>query len=393
MDRPVAARTQPPADRGRIPAGSIAAATATGDRGVRVSFSGGDADFHASWLRDQCPCVECRIVQTDERRLQPWSIDIPVVRNVDVVDGTLVVVWADGHRSEYSRDAFGALETATLRGDVEQRLWAAGDEVEQFDHDQVLADDVTRRQFYEAFRRDGALVVVNSPTTPGLVEPFMRSLGIVPREFALGRIFDIVRDPKGFNIAYTDERVPPHDDFSNYTNPPSGQVLAMLANDATGGESFVVDGFQVLHQLAAQNPAAVDVLARVPVGFRQYSSTADAFTRAPLVRRDRDGRFLHLRFSNQLMQPLAWDDPDLDAWYDAYRTLGAMLDDEANQIVFRLQAGHWLFVDNHRVLHARKAYVPNGRRHLQDAYFDTDEITGAWARLTGAAVDAMRAGH
>jgi gamma-butyrobetaine dioxygenase len=380
--------------RGRIPHGAITAASIAADgRRVAVTFDGGSAEFAAVWLRDQCPCEACRILQTDERRRQPWTEAVPRAASVDVTDGRLVVAWAEGHRSAFDRAAFAAIETATKRGEFEQRLWTAADDLEHFDHDATLADDVTRRQWYEAFMRDGALVVTNAPCTPGAVEPFMRALGIVPREFALGRIFDIVRDPKGFNIAYTDEQVPPHDDFSNYTHPPSGQVLAMLANDATGGESYVVDGFQVLARLAEIDPAAVDVLARVPVGFRQYSATADAFTRAPLVRRDRDGRFSHLRFSNQLMQPLAWDDPDVDAWYDAYRTLGAMLDDEANQVVFRLEAGMWLFVQNHRVLHARKAYVPNGRRHLQDAYFDADEVTGAWARLTGEAVDAMQSGH
>jgi alpha-ketoglutarate-dependent taurine dioxygenase len=33
-----------------------------------------------------------------------------------------------------------------------------------------------------------------------------------------------------------------------------------------------------------------------------------------------------------------------------------------------------LLVAAHRVLHAREAFVPSGKRHLQDAYFELDNI-------------------
>ena len=147
----------------------------------------------------------------------------------------------------------------------------------------------------------------------------LRSLGITLRDSSLGLIFDVKLDPAGYNIAFTSEEVPPHNDNAQYTHPPSGQVLAMLVNDAKGGDSVVVDGWSVLDHLQRDHPEAIDVLARVEVGFRQYSTEADAFTRAPLVVRDRAGRFVHLRFSNQLMQPLAFDDSDLADWYRAYR--------------------------------------------------------------------------
>jgi len=166
-------------------------------------------------------------------------------------------------------------------------------------------------------------------------------------------------------------------------------VLAMLVNDANGGNSVVVDGWSVLDRLNREHPEAIDVLSRVEVGFRQYSTEADAFTRAPLVVRDRAGRFVHLRFSNQLMQPLAFDDNDLAAWYDAYRLLGAEIADTANHVSFRLSAGDTLFVNGYRVLHARTAYQADGRRHLQDVYFDMDDVFGHLARMSGEANNAM----
>jgi gamma-butyrobetaine dioxygenase len=373
----------------RLPGGAISSAFTT-DAGVVVQFTEGSATFLPDWLRDNCQCDNCRIVQTDERRWRPWSQPTaPAVDTLDVADGQLQISWAGGHRSTFGPAEWAKIRTTGARGAWTARLWDAGYEVERFDHDQCISDPVTRRSMFEAFRRDGAAVITGSPTAPGTVVELLRALGITLRDSSLGLIFDVKLDPAGYNIAFTAEEVPPHNDNAQYTHPPSGQVLAMLVNEAKGGNSVVVDGWSVLDRLQRDHPEAIDVLARVEVGFRQYSTEADAFTRAPLVVRDRVGRFVHLRFSNQLMQPLAFDDSDLAAWYEAYRLLGAAIADTANHVSFRLSAGDTLFVNGYRVLHARTAYRPDGPRHLQDVYFDVDDILGHLARMSGEATNAM----
>ena len=374
---------------GRLPAGDVMAAFPV-DAGILVHFTEGSATFLPDWLRDNCQCPECRIVQTDERRWQPWTQPTaPRMTAVDVVDSQLHVDWGDGHHSTFGPTEWQKIRTTGARGAWTARLWDSGYEIERFDHDQCVADQVTRRAMFEALRRDGAAVVTGSPTEPGTVIDFLRAIGITLRDSSLGLIFDIKVDPAGYNIAFTSEDVPPHNDNAQYSHPPSGQVLAMLVNDSKGGDSVVVDGWSVLDRLNREHPETIDVLARVEVGFRQYSTEADAFTRAPLVVRDRIGRFLHLRFSNQLMQPLAYDDGDLAAWYNAYRLLGATIADPANHVSFRLAAGDTLLVNGHRVLHARTAFQPDGQRHLQDVYFEMDDVFGHLARMSGEATNAM----
>lgn len=373
----------------RLPTGSVTGARLTAD-GVEVQFTDTSATFLPDWLRDNCQCAQCRIVQTDERRWQPWTEPVaPVVERVDVADGRLEIAWRGGHRSTYGPTEWDKIRTTGARGAWTARLWSAGYDVERFDHHECIADQITRRAMFEAFRRDGAVVVTGSPTVPGTVLDLLHSLGLTVRDSSLGLIFDVKLDPAGYNIAFTSEEVPPHNDNAQYTHPPSGQVLAMLVNDAHGGNSVVVDGWSVLDKLQMQHPEAIEVLSRVEVGFRQYSTEADAFTRAALVVRDRAGRFVHLRFSNQLMQPLAFDDADLAAWYRAYRLLGAVIADPANHVSFRLNAGDTLFVNGYRVLHARSAYQPDGPRHLQDVYFEVDDVFDHLARMSGEATNAM----
>jgi gamma-butyrobetaine dioxygenase len=373
----------------RFPAGPISGVSA-GDHQLALTVDGRDVRLLAVWLRDNCRCSDCRIAQTDERRWQPWrDAASPTIESADVADGALVVTFTGGHRSEFTPETFATIDRAGRLGSWTAHVWRAGYEIERFDHDAAITDHVTRRELYEALRRDGAIVVTGSPTVPGTVIDLTRALGLTVRDSSLGLIFDVKLDPTGFNIAYTAEEVPPHNDNAQYTNPPSGQVLAMLVNDATGGESIVVDTWNIVEQLAAIDPAMLDVLERVDVCHRQYSATAEGFSRNPLLVRDRHGRVRHLRFSNQLMQPLTYDDPHLAAWYDAYRTLGWLVSDPANHVTFRLAAGDTLFVNNHRVLHSRTAFVPDGLRHLQDIYFDVDDVIGNLARMTGEATDAM----
>jgi len=373
----------------RLPEGLVTAAEVA-DAGVVVQFTDGTVTLLPDWLRDNCQCHDCRILQTDERRWQPWTEDAaPVPAAVDVVDGALQIGWANGHRSSFGAAEWEKIRRTASRGRWTARLWGAGYEIERFDHQQCIADQVTRRQMFEALRRDGSVVVTGSPTEPGTVIGLLQSIGLTLRDSSLGLIFDVKLDPAGYNVAFTAEEVPPHNDNAQYTHPPSGQVLAMLVNEAQGGNSVVVDGWSVLDQLDREHPEAIDVLSRVEVGFRQYSTEADAFTRAPLAVRDRAGRFIHLRFSNQLMQPLAFDDAELADWYRAYRLLGAAVNDPANQVSFRLSAGDTLFVNGYRVLHARSAYQPDGLRHLQDVYFDMDDVFGHLARMSGEATNAM----
>ena len=119
---------------------------------------------------------------------------------------------------------------------------------------------VFRRHLFESFLHDGAVVLTGAPRRPGAVVDLLAALGIPLRELSLGRVFDVLVDPAGYNVAYTAEEIPPHNDNAQATHPPSGQVLAMVVNEAAGGDTVLVDGWSVLARLERDAPAAVDVL-------------------------------------------------------------------------------------------------------------------------------------
>ena len=191
----------------------------------------------------------------------------------------------------------------------EPRYWDGGFQPRRFDYQRFLASDGTAAELIEELRT-GVCVLVDAPTEPDSSEQLATRLGPI-REVVFERIHNVMVDPKGYSIAHTGLAVAPHNDFTSYTWPPSVQALHMLVNECEGGESCVVDGI-----------------------------------------------------------PLS--EPRLADFYAAYHELSGRINAASAQASFRLEGGQILLCAGHRVLHGRTALRSDGRRHLQDAYFEHD---------------------
>ena len=339
------------------------------------------------WLRDNCRCDACRITQTGEHRyFLGQHAALPTATAVDLLDGVLLIDWSDGHSSRYAPADFAAVAHVAARAHVGFEPWSDDYLPAQFAHHEVLSDHDVRLAFLEAVLRDGMALVTEMPTESGECIRFLEAIEVPIRDTPFDRLHDVYFHADGYNVAHTDEPLPPHNDFASYTWPPSGQLIHMLVNEVDGGDWVNVDGFKVLADLRATNPGAIDVLARVPVAFREHSDSAESWTRAPLVRLDSRGEVTGLRFSNQLMQPIDPCDPELEAFYDAYHQLARLVNDPGNQIQFRGHAGTMQVLHAHRILHARRGFDgSSGSRHLQDTYYEFDDLRSLHARMTGGA--------
>ena len=338
-------------------------------------WSGGErTDLPYLWLRDNCNCRECRVVQTTEKRfhlfrvardLRPLQVSI---ERAGSKKEAISIAWPDGHRTRYrSSEIHGLLR----RPRFELHHWDGRFQPREFDYQQFLASDRTAAELIEEFLRTGVCLLVDAPTDPDSSEQLATRLGPV-REVLFERIHNVEVDPKGYSIAHTDLAVAPHNDFPSYTWPPSVQVLHMLVNECEGGESCVVDGFGVLNELRAEHPSEFAVLCDVPVPFRIFSDEYVCYAANPVVELDSDGDLRLLRFNTQQMQAIPLSEPRLGDFYAAYHELSRRVNSAGAQASFRLERGQILLCAGHRVLHGRTALRSNGRRHLQDAYFELD---------------------
>jgi alpha-ketoglutarate-dependent taurine dioxygenase len=359
------------------------------ERSLSVVLDGRPRRFHYVWLRDNSWAADDRVRQSGERKLFTASIPpgiAPTAASFDPERG-LEVLWNDGQAATYSpawlrRYDYSPAARAARRPAV--TLWpeTAG-EPPRFPHAEVVGSTKGQLAYLDAVRELGAAVVTGVPSEHHEVERFAQSIGHV-REVAFERVHNVRHDPVGYNVAHTPGELKPHTDMPSYNWPPSIQLLHFLTNQATGGESTLVDGWAALAKLHRDAPHHFDTLTRVPVPFQLFSEDEDTWAENPMVQLDTDGEVRLFRFSNQLAQPLSAPFEQVAAFYDAYRHLGQIIDSGCYRATFKSADGDLLTVHSHRVLHGRMPYDPtSGARHLQDVYMEFDDLMARRRVLRG----------
>ncbi|WP_188316999.1 2-trimethylaminoethylphosphonate dioxygenase [Solihabitans fulvus] len=355
-----------------------------------VDADGATLRFPALWLRDNCPCVECRDPRTGQKFLGITDLaEDTAVTAVEQTDTEVTVVLGpDGHRSTFSRSwlAGNALDDGdpgdgrTERG---KRLWLADDlrgRLPEGSWADYLADPAERVRCLDAVLRQGFVLLRDVPCEDGAVRDVAESFGYV-RETNYGSLFDVRVEATPNNLAFTGLAISPHTD-NPYRDPvPTLQLLHCLRNAVDGGETGLVDGFRAAALLRAEDPEVFAVLAGTPVPFA--FADADTALRAdrPLIGVDPAGRIREVRFNNRSIQPLRLPYQRIVEFYAAYRRFAELLVRPDLLLTFRLAPGDCLIFDNTRVLHARTAFADTGDRHLQGCYADLDSLISSLAVL------------
>jgi gamma-butyrobetaine dioxygenase len=331
--------------------------------------------FPAMWLRDNCPCPECRDPGTGQRLLTLLAIPEESAPGEVALTpaGELEVVWTpDGHRSRY---AAGWLRRYTQP--PRRRLpvlWDAHLELPRFAWDRVRAEERAQYDWLVAVRDLGFALLSGVPVLPGEVERVAAVFGYI-RETNYGRTFDVVSVPRPTHLAYTARALAAHVD-NPYRVPGLGlQLLHCIEAAPEGGESLVLDGFRIAAELKARDPAAFATLARVPLPFGYRDAETDLYACQPVIALDGDGEVRAIHYNERVAQPLEAPERDGEAFYAAYRQFARLVVDPAFEVRFRLAPGDLLLFDNERLLHGRTAYDGNaGRRCLQGCYVDRDGL-------------------
>ncbi|HET6619023.1 MAG TPA: TauD/TfdA family dioxygenase [Dongiaceae bacterium] len=343
--------------------------------GLAATWSDGTTSFWpAIWLRDQCPCAQCR--HPSGQRLFEIG-DLPehplVARAAMQSDGSVRVAWKDEeHLSTYPAAFLSAHDLRSARA-APIRFWGADlAALPEGDWPAVARDPAAELAWLEAYHAHGFGLLRNVPARPGMVAEVGDRLGFV-RTTNYGKLFDVISMPDPNNLANTALGLGVHSD-NPYRDPTPGvQLLHCLVSDAPGGDSLLVDGFAAAEQLRSWAPDQFDLLMRVPASFRFADKDADLQTRTPLVSVDFEGRLTAVHFNNRSFAGIDVPVELIDPWYEAYRNFAQILKQPERELIFRLAPGDLLVMQNERALHGRTAFDPNlGRRHLQGCYVDKD---------------------
>jgi gamma-butyrobetaine dioxygenase len=332
----------------------------------------------AIWLRDNCPCGECRAPRNGQKLFAITDLDPDL--QVTSRDGA-IVTFSDGHVSRFDPAFLSTEPTPDDRCEDAKELWART-AVPEGEWGRFQADPQHRADCLEAVLRTGFTLLRGVPAEPGSVLDVAAGFGFV-RETNYGKLFDVRVEATPNNLAFTGLPITPHTD-NPYRDPvPTVQLLHCLSNAVDGGESGLVDGFHAAALLRSEDPAAFDVLTRTPVTFRFADATAELVTSQPMIGVDPTGRIREVRFNNRSMQPLRLPPEQTAAFYAAYRAFAEILYRPELMVTFRLSPGDCVVFDNTRLLHARTGFADSGDRHLQGCYADLDAIASQLKVLRG----------
>jgi gamma-butyrobetaine dioxygenase len=335
----------------------------------------GDSRFHPLWLRDNCPCPECRH-ESGQRLLDTRTL--PDDLSVVVVDG-YEVSFSDGHVSVFDPDWLRA-----HAGDPHsraRRLWAAEiqDDLPSAPFDGVAAGGEALRRWLAWVDELGFAILTDGPTAPETVTRTAELFGFV-RETNYGRLFDVKTVVNPTNLAYTGLGLGAHTDNPYREPTPTLQLLHCLASSAAGGENTLVDAFRVAQDLP---PDDFDLLARTSIRFRYADAGTELEAETPVISLDARGDVQAVHYNTRSVQPFRLPSDTVGRYYLAYQCFGRMLEAPEYRIQFKLVPGDLFIVDNLRVMHGRTGYAATGgERHLQGCYADRDGLRSTLAVLS-----------
>jgi len=338
--------------------------------------TGPECVLHPLWLRERCPCPECRDPQTGQRLLDSWSLPLATAVTAASDDGEyLRVTFSDGHVAPFR---LAELEAALQRPADERDdivPWDAGlDPLPEADWHRAAGDDAALHHMLEQLRRHAFVIVRNVPAEMDGVAAVVERIGPM-RRTNWGGIADVKAIPDAYDLTMTTRALEPHTD-NPYREPVPGYIfLHCLVNDAEGGDSTLTDGFRVAEELRRTAPAEFDALTRVRPDFTYVDEDTILENSGPLIELDPRGRVRQVRMSNRT-DAVAPEDPELlEHYYRARRHLTDLVNDPACQLRFKLEPGDLLIMDNHRLLHGRTGYRPGtGHRHMRQCYMDRDSV-------------------
>jgi gamma-butyrobetaine dioxygenase len=332
----------------------------------------------AIWLRDNCPCAECRDPRNGQKLFAITDLDADLT--IAGVSGS-TVTFSDGHVSRFDPAFLTAEPIPDDRSEDTKQLWATT-EPQESDWARFQADPGHRAECLDAVLRTGFTLLRGVPVVPGTVLDVAAGFGYV-RETNYGKLFDVRVEATPNNLAFTGLPITPHTD-NPYRDPvPTVQLLHCLSNAVDGGESGLVDGFHAAALLRAENPSAFEILTRTPVTFQFSDTDTELATTRPMIGLDPVGRIREIRFNNRSMQPLRLPPEQTAAFYAAYRAFADILYRPELMVTFRLSPGDCVVFDNTRLLHARTGFADSGDRHLQGCYADLDSFASQLKVLRG----------
>ncbi len=317
-----------------------------------------------------------------------------VVESVSCNVEYLLIKWQ--HDPSESQHSLKTLRSCCLSQEAQSarrtkpKYWLAND-AEKFKWFDVsgLKNPKTRLDVFLHLRDYGIALLSNAPCDPGTIKTLAKDFGAV-RNTHFGELFDIRSLPKdnkgaGESIGATASNAQaPHMD-EGWRHSPIGISFyhCLKAEPSGGGASLFVDAIGAAESLRKINPESFRFLSSVPLVWAAERNPRERFrTRARLIATDIDGTVRGIRLSDRNIPAMDLAMDQIEPAYDALRHFCNITYESKREFEHLFQPGEMAIFDNHRVLHARRAFDPAaGERWIQQLSVDREEFHNLFRQL------------
>jgi trimethyllysine dioxygenase len=357
-----------------------------------------EASFSYNWLRDNCPCPECLHHQTFQRQVDTLQVlnaggMEPRILDVRIADDgrRLRVTWDDGdkEKAQHHTSVFPTewlVAKATKAHQHQQIVPSAWDSerIMEMEAPEVSYKEVMSKgrhgvvKWLRLLHMYGFSIITDTPATAEATHGIMAKLG-PPKNglFGLGWDFTVNAEKQSHELeecdtAYTSVTLLPHSDGCYCVEPPGLQSFHILEHTGQGGETILVDGFNVAARLRTTDHDAFRYLANTPITFHYRDPSNFLEARQKVITLDDDENVMRFIYNNDDRSPTYFTPQEADRHYSAIRALLREIRSPSNHHMIKLSPGHMLVTNNWRVMHGRTAFT--GSRRLSGSYLSMDHF-------------------
>ncbi|XP_006091653.1 gamma-butyrobetaine dioxygenase [Myotis lucifugus] len=356
---------------------------------MQILWQDGTESFYpAVWLRDNCQCPHCYLDSAKARKFLVESLDVNIgIKDLSFDRKRVLITWPSEHYSEFEADwlkkrCFSQQAREKLQRELffpECQYWGSELQLPTLDFEDVLKNDEQAYKWLSSLKRVGIVRLTGASNKRGEVVKLGKRIGFLYLTF-YGHTWQVQDKIDANNVAYTTGKLSFHTDYPALHHPPGVQLLHCIKQTVTGGDSEIVDGFNVCRQLQEKNPRAFQILSSTFVDFTDIGVDYCDFSvqsKHKIIELDDKGQVIRINFNNATRDTI-FDVPveKVQPFYAALKEFVDLMNCKEFKFTFKMNPGDVITFDNWRLLHGRSSYEAGTEisRHLEGAYADWDVV-------------------
>ncbi|XP_027792509.2 gamma-butyrobetaine dioxygenase [Marmota flaviventris] len=349
---------------------------------------GTESLYPAVWLRDNCQCSDCYLDSAKARKLLLETLDVNIgIKDLEFDKKKVNITWPNEHCSEFEADwlkkrCFSRKARAKLQEELflpERQYWGSELQLPTLSFEDVLKNDEHAYKWLSSLKKVGIVRLTGASNKRGELTKLGKRIGFLYLTF-YGHTWQVQDKIDANNVAYTTGKLSFHTDYPALHHPPGVQLLHCIKQTVTGGDSEIVDGFNVCQKLKEKNPRAFQILSSTFVDFTDIGVDYCDFSvqsKHKIIELDDKGQVVRINFNNATRDTI-FDVPveRVQPFYAALKEFVDLMNSKENKFIFKMNPGDVITFDNWRLLHGRRSYEAGTEitRHLEGAYADWDVV-------------------